>query len=150
MEPTKLVWRHKKKGTSRSITSNSKWNIPLLVHPNAQGLVLFDNASSHKKLPDDALNVDKMNVHSEGMQPAMRSSTWEGHTQTMVCPDSKPKGRKAFLEERGVNTKGMKALDMREKLRSYIIYTLPKSQNIFGGFSLKPRALVCVLPEVPQ
>ena len=89
------------------------------VHPNAQGLFLFDNAPSHKKVADDALNVDKMNVHPGGMQPKMRSTTWEGRTQTMVYRDGTPKGMKAVLEERGVDTRNMKAPDMREKLKSY-------------------------------
>ena len=68
------------------------------VHPNAQGLFLFDNAPSHKKIADDALNVDKMNVHPGGMQPKMRSTTWEGRTQTMAYRDGTPKGMKAVLE----------------------------------------------------
>ena len=88
------------------------------VHPNALGLFLFDNAPSHKKVADDALNVDKMNVHPGGMQPKMRSTTWEGRTQTMVYRDGTPKGMKAVLEERGVDTRNMKAPDMREKLKS--------------------------------
>ncbi len=89
------------------------------VHPEAQGIFLFDNAPSHKKLADDALNVDKMNVHPGGMQPAMRSTTWEGQTQTMVYPDGTQKGMKAILEERGIDTRKMKAPDMRAKLRTY-------------------------------
>jgi len=89
------------------------------VHPNAQGLFLFDNAPSHKKVADDALNVDKMNVHPGGMQPKMRSTTWEGRTQTMVYRDGTPKGMKAVLEERGVDTRKIKAPEVREKLKSY-------------------------------
>jgi len=49
----------------------------------------------------------------------MRSTTWEGRTQTMVYRDGTPKGMKAVLEERGVDTRKMKAPDMREKLKSY-------------------------------
>ncbi len=82
-----------------------------------------DNAPSHKKLSDDALNVDKMNVHPGGMQPAMRDTTWNGRTQKMVYPDGTPKGMKAILEERGVVTIKMKAPDMREKLKSYPDFT---------------------------
>ena len=93
------------------------------VHPEAQGLFLFDNAPSHKKLADDALNVDRMNVHPGGMQPAMRSTIWDGKVQTMVYPDGTPKGMKAVLEERGIDTKRMKAANMREKLKSYEDFT---------------------------
>ena len=116
------------------------------VHPNAQGLFLFDNAPSHKKVADDALNVDKMNVHPGGMQPKMRSTTWEGRTQTMVYRDGTPKGMKAVLEERGVDTRNMKAPDMREKLKSY-----PDFQNAHttGGLSPQPRPCMCILPQIP-
>lgn len=34
------------------------------VHPDAVGVFLFDNAPSHRKMADDALNADKMNVGS--------------------------------------------------------------------------------------
>ena len=59
-------------------------------HPNAQGLFLFDNAPSHKKLSDDALNADKMNVNPGGMQPAMRSTIWNGRIQKMVYRNGTP------------------------------------------------------------
>ena len=32
------------------------------THPSCRGIFLFDNAPSHKKVADDSLNVDKMNV----------------------------------------------------------------------------------------
>ena len=89
------------------------------MHPNAQGLFLFDNAPPHKNVADDAPNVDKINVHPGGLQPKMRSTTWEGQTQTMVYRDRTPKGIKAVLEKRGVDSRNMKAPDMREKLKSY-------------------------------
>ena len=59
-----------------------------------------------------------MNVNPGGMQPAMHSTAWNGHVQTMVYPDSIPKGVKAVLEERGVHTKGLKEVDMRERLKT--------------------------------
>ena len=37
----------------------------------------------------------------------------------MVYPDGTPKGMKAILEEREVNTRKMKADDMRKKLSQY-------------------------------
>ena len=33
-----------------------------LKYPHARGLFLFDNAPSHRKIADNQLNVDKMNV----------------------------------------------------------------------------------------
>jgi len=46
--------------------------------------------------------VDKMNVRLGGMEPKIRSTTWEGRTQTMVYRDGTPKEMKAVLEERGL------------------------------------------------
>ena len=94
-------------------------NIFERVHPQARGLFLFDNAPSHKKLADDALNADRMNVHPGGMQPVMRDTAWNGELQTLVFDDGTPKGMKRILEERGVDTKGMKAAEMREMLKEY-------------------------------
>ena len=48
------------------------------IHPEARGLFLFYNATSHKKLADDALNVEKMKFHPGGMQPTMRDTMWNG------------------------------------------------------------------------
>ena len=45
------------------------------IHPSCRGIFLFDNAPSHKKVADDSLNVDKMNVHPGGKQPAMCNTT---------------------------------------------------------------------------
>ncbi len=56
------------------------------IHPSTQGLFLFDYAPSHKKVADDSLNVDKMNVHPGGKQPAMRDSSWEGKTNSTKTP----------------------------------------------------------------
>ena len=74
---------------------------------------------TRRYVADDSLNVEKMNVHPGGKQPAMRDTTWQGRVQQMVYPDGTPKGMKAILEERGVNTRKMKANDMRKKLSQY-------------------------------
>ena len=89
------------------------------VHPDAQAVFLFDNAPSHKKVPDDALNVEKMNVGPGGKQPVMRDTVFEGKLQKMVDSSGTPKGMKMVLEERGVDTTGMRAKEMREKLKTY-------------------------------
>jgi len=47
-------------------------NIFEKVHPHAHAIFLFDNAPSHKKVPEDALNVERMNVWPGGKQPVMR------------------------------------------------------------------------------
>ena len=44
-------------------------NIFEAKYPYARGLFLFDNAPSHKKVADDQLDVDKMNVGVGGKQP---------------------------------------------------------------------------------
>ena len=97
------------------------------VHPDARGLFLFDNAPSHKKLADDALNVERMNVHPGGMQPAMRDTIWDGQVQRLVYADGTPKGMKVILQERGVDTKGMRAAELREKLKTYTDFQTAKT-----------------------
>ena len=89
------------------------------IHPDARGIFLFDNAPSHKKLADDALNVERMNVHPGGMQPVMRDTMWNGEKQTLVFDDGTPKGMKAILRERGVDTRGMRAAEMRATLKGH-------------------------------
>lgn len=80
------------------------------MHPDGKGIFLFDNAPSHRKVADDALNVDKMNVSPGRKQPKLRDTEWEGCVQRMVDHHGISKGMKIILEERGVDTKGMKAL----------------------------------------
>ena len=46
------------------------------VHPDATWLFLFNNAPSHRKMADDALNADKMNVGRGDKQPKMRDMIW--------------------------------------------------------------------------
>ena len=70
-------------------------------------------------MADNALNADKMNVGSGGKQPVMRDTIWGGEVQTMVDENGIPKGMKVVLEERGVETVGMKAKEMRELLKTF-------------------------------
>ena len=44
------------------------------VHPEAQGFFLFDNAPSHRKVADDSLNADRMNVGPGGKQAVMHAT----------------------------------------------------------------------------
>ena len=89
------------------------------VHPDARGLFLFDNAPSHRKMADDTLNADRMNVGPGGKQPKMRDTVWQGAVQKMVDASGTPKGMKLILEERGVNTVGLRAKEMREMLKTH-------------------------------
>ena len=73
---------------------------------------LFDDAPSHRKVADDALNADKMNVGPRGKQPKMRDTVWGGKVQKMVDDEDVPKDMRTVLQERGVDTTGMKAKDM--------------------------------------
>ena len=82
-------------------------------------LVFFFNQSSrHTAFPDNALNVNRMNVKPGGAQAAMHNTLWNGMYQRMVFRDGTPKGMKQVLEERGVNTKRMKAERMRERCQT--------------------------------
>ena len=78
------------------------------VHPNAVAVFLFDNAPSHRKVAEDALNADRMNVGPGGKQPIMHNTVWGGEVQRLVDDGGVPKGMKIVLQERAVNTMGMK------------------------------------------
>ena len=110
-------------------------NIFERVHPEAQGLFLFDNAPSHWKVSDDSLNADKMNVGPGGKQTIMCDTTWNGALQTMVRADGKAKGMKMILEERGVDTKNMRAEDMRKK--NWKLFRILKIKKHFWKSTLK-------------
>lgn len=88
-------------------------------YPNAVALFIYDNAPSHTKKPDDALNADRMNVNPGGKQPKMRSTMFNGEVQQMTLADGRPKGMRLVLEERGVNLDGKKAKNMVEILKTY-------------------------------
>ena len=53
---------------------------------HAQALFLFDNAPSHKKYTEDALNADKMNVCPGGKQPKVRDTVFNSQVQSMILP----------------------------------------------------------------
>jgi hypothetical protein len=77
------------------------------------------HAPSHRKYPEDGLNVDRMNVGPGGKQAVLRDTTWNGETQKMTLADGRAKGMKVVLEERGINTMGMNAAKMREALSQH-------------------------------
>ena len=74
---------------------------------------IFDQSSGHCAYKETSLNVSRMNVKPGGQQPKMHDTYYNGKYQKMVLPDGRPKGTKLVLEERGVDTRKMKAEDMR-------------------------------------
>ena len=73
--------------------------------------------SGHTAYAEDSLNANRMNVNPGGSQPKMRDTTWPGSVQKMVDSKGTPKGMRQVLVERGVDTRGMKAGDMRKMLK---------------------------------
>jgi hypothetical protein len=88
-------------------------------YPDACGLFLFDNAPSHRKVANDALNAAAMNVNSGGSQPVMRDTEWNGSIQKMVNENGEPKGLRIVLQERGVDTSSMTKDQMCKALLTY-------------------------------
>ena len=105
---------------------------------------IFDHSSCHGAMAEDALDVAKMNVRPGGMQRVMRDGFWNGKPFPMNR-NGVLKGLKMVLEERGVNTRGLNAEQMREILgrhtdfqnektriehfledKGHIVYLLPK------------------------
>ena len=68
-------------------------------YPDAQAIFMFDNAPCHRKVPNNALNADKMNVKPEESSPSC-DTEWNGQVQKMTLPDSTPKGMKLVLQKR--------------------------------------------------
>ena len=60
-----------------------------------------------------------MNVGLGGKQPIMRDTSFNGQVQKMVNSNGIPKGMKLVLHERGVDTTGMKAAQLREELKEH-------------------------------
>ena len=56
---------------------------------------IFDHSSCHSAMPDDALDVSKMNVIRGGKQRVMRDGFWDGKVQRMNYAIGIPKGKGA-------------------------------------------------------
>lgn len=84
----------------------------------------FDNASTHTKMPADALNASAMNVNPGGKQPKMHETKFV-HPQTgqlirqEMQTNGTPKGLKAVLCERGIDVSNMKKDAMITELSSH-------------------------------
>ena len=78
-------------------------------YPKTEGwrvVWIFDHSSCHAAIPDDALDVSKMNLNPGGKQRVMQDKFWDGKTQRMVNSSGIPKGLCIVLEERGIDTQG--------------------------------------------
>ena len=108
---------------------------------------IFDHSSCHAAMPDDALVVSRMNVNPGGKQPIMRDGWWGGKPQPMCFNLGKiPKGMRRVLEERGVDTRGMKAEKMREVLGSHPDFKNEKS-SIERFLGEEKKHIVYMLPK---
>ena len=88
---------------------------------------IFDHSSCHAAMPEDALDVTKMNVNPGGRQRVMRDGWWDGRPQKMNYELGVPKGMRVVLEERGINTQNMNAEQMRAVLGSHPDFKNEKS-----------------------
>ena len=124
--------------------------IAVAKYPREDGWILvwlFDHSSCHAAMPDDALDVNKMNVNPGGKQLVMRDGWWGGKSQKMTYNLGIPKGMRVVLEERGVNTHKMTADKMREILRSHPDVAT-KSPALNGSWVKRNGTLcTCILPS---
>ena len=96
-----------------------KVKIADVKYPQASGwraVWTFDHSSCHAAIPNDALDISKMNVNPGNKQWAMRDEWWGGKPQPMNLSLGVPKG---ILEERGIDTLSMKVEEMRAVLGNH-------------------------------
>lgn len=88
------------------------------AHPGCQGVFVFDQSSAHASLPPDALRAFDMNKSNGGKQRKQRDTVipltnpdprFRGKPQKMTTASGEAKGLQAVLEERGFDTKGLRA-----------------------------------------
>ena len=106
---------------------------------------IFDHSSCHGAMAEDSLDVNKMNVNPGGKQRMMRDGWWNGKPQKMSYALGVPKGLRAVLEERGVNTRGMNADEMRKVLGSHRDFREEKSR--VERFLSEKHHIVYMLPK---
>ena len=71
----------------------------------------------------------------------MRNTVWNGEVQKLVNENVQPKGMRKILEERGIDTTGMKAKDMRLVLKSHTDFS---SQKTILEDYIERRGHVCI------
>ena len=107
---------------------------------------IFDHSSCHAAMPNDALDVNKMNVNPGGKQRVMRDGWWGGKSQPMNYSLGIPKGLCVVLEERGINTQRMNTEQMREVLRDHPNFKNEKS-SIKRFLCEEKQHIVIMLPK---
>ena len=107
---------------------------------------IFDHSSCHAAMSDDALDVNRMNVKPGGKQRIMRDGWFDGCVQKMVTSSGVAKGLKMVLEERGVDTRGKNADELREILGRYPDFRDEKSR-IEHYLNDECRHIVYMLPK---
>ena len=91
-------------------------------YPRMEGWKLvwiFDHNSCHTAMPDDVLDVSKMNVNPGGKQRVMRDGFWDGKPHKMNFALGVPKGMRIMLTKQGIDASKMNADKMREVLGSH-------------------------------
>ncbi|KAF8303445.1 hypothetical protein DL93DRAFT_2066830, partial [Clavulina sp. PMI_390] len=87
------------------------------IHPDCQGLWIFEHSSNHAALGDDALKAFDMNKSDGGKQRKQRDTIFpldcpaverRGTVQRMTTDDGKAKGLETVLTERGFDVKGVR------------------------------------------
>ena len=71
-----------------------------------------------------------MNAKPGGKQRIMRDGFWNGKVQKMNSTSGVPKGLRCVLQERGINTIGMSAQEMRQTLSKHDENMILKMKNL--------------------
>ena len=107
-------------GSSRMLRMQLQSPSTSIQPEGTQSSSYFIRVAVTRRFAENALNASQMNVRPGGKQPCTRDTLWAGRVQRMVRDDGVVKGLKAVLEERGINTEGMKGDDMRTVLKRLI------------------------------
>ena len=89
---------------------------------------VFDHSSCHAAMAPDALDVGEMNVKPGGKQQIMHDTIYQGRIQKMTFRDGTAKGMRQVLQERGVDTSGMVAEQMKAVLATHPDFCDEKSE----------------------
>ena len=92
-----MEWRAKDIGIVRNLLSKQKIQLNIIRITTVHVFWFFDHGSGHTAFVDDALNVNKMNMHPGGAHPRIRDTYYSGKLQRMVFPDGTPQGMKQLL-----------------------------------------------------
>jgi len=117
-----------------------------IKYPKSEGwrrVWVFDHSSCHSAMADDALDVNKMNVNPGGKQRIMCDTVW---VQSLTFSLGIPKGMKRVLQERGVDTTGMIADDMRKTLGEH--HNFKNEKSTIEHFTSGKRAYPNFSPRV--